>query len=72
MVSEVLPRDQLLPRAWELAGQLAEQPDLVLRYSRVLLTQYVKRQMQDLLGYGLALEGLGSADSMLDSDTASG
>ena len=72
LVSEVLPRDQLLPRAWKLAGQLAEQSDLVLRYSRVLLTQYVKRQMQDLLGYGLALEGLGSADSMMDSDTASG
>jgi hypothetical protein len=50
-----------LPRAWALAEQLAQQPRLVLRYSRVLLTQQLKRQMHDLLGYGLALEGLGVA-----------
>ena len=66
LVSEVLPRQELLPRAWELAEQLTKQSPLVLRYSRVLLTQYVKRQMHDLLGYGLALEGLGSADNLLD------
>jgi enoyl-CoA hydratase/carnithine racemase len=62
LVSEVLPRDQLLPRAWELARQLAQRPPLVVRYSRVLLTQQIKSQMHDLLGYGLALEGLGAAD----------
>lgn len=62
LVAEVLPREELLPRAWTLARQLAQQPPLVLRYSRVLLTQYMKRLMDDLLGYGLALEGLGSAD----------
>ena len=66
LVSEVLPRQDLLPRAWELAEQLTKQPPLVLRYTRVLLTQYIKRQMHDLLGYGLALEGLGSADSLLN------
>ena len=66
LVNEILPRQELLPRAWELAEQLTKQSPLVLRYSRVLLTQYVKRQLHDLLGYGLALEGLGSADSMLD------
>ena len=66
LVSEVLPREQLLPRAWELAEQLAQQSPLVLRYSRVLLTQYIKRLMHDLLGYGLALEGLGSAQDQLE------
>jgi enoyl-CoA hydratase/carnithine racemase len=61
LVNEVLPRQDLLPRAWALAEQLAQRPPLVLRYSRVLLTQHLKRLMHDLLGYGLALEGLGVA-----------
>jgi enoyl-CoA hydratase/carnithine racemase len=61
LVAEVLPRQELLPRAWALAEQLAQRPPLVLRYSRVLLTQHLKRLMHDLLGYGLALEGLGVA-----------
>jgi enoyl-CoA hydratase/carnithine racemase len=61
LVAEVLPRQDLLPRAWALAEQLAQRPPLVLRYSRVLLTQQLKRLMHDLLGYGLALEGLGVA-----------
>ena len=66
LVSEVLAPDALLPRAWELAEQVAQKSDLVLRYTRVATTQYIKRIMQDLLGYGLALEGLGSADSLLN------
>ena len=65
LVSEVLPRQDLLPRAQTLAQQLARQPDLVLRYTRVAMTQYIKRLMHDILGYGLALEGLGSADDLL-------
>ena len=36
-------------------------PTLIRRYSRVLLTQDLKRRMHDLLGYGLALEGLGAS-----------
>ena len=65
LVGEVLSPEALLPRAWELAEQIAQKSDLVLRYTRVATTQYIKRLMQDLLGYGLALEGLGSADSLL-------
>jgi enoyl-CoA hydratase/carnithine racemase len=66
LVNEVLPRERLVDRAWELAEQLTRQSPLILRYSRVLLTQNLKRQMHDLLGYGLALEGLGSAQSRVD------
>ena len=62
VVAEVLPPDRLLPRAWELAEQLAEKTDLTLRYSRVAMTLQLKRQMQDMLGYGLAIEGLAAVD----------
>ena len=62
VVAEVLPRDNLLPRAWQLAEQLCQQPDLTLRYARVALSLQLKRQMQDMLGYGLAIEGPAAVD----------
>jgi enoyl-CoA hydratase/carnithine racemase len=64
VANEVVPRDRLLSRAWELAEQLTKQPPLTLRYSRVVLTLQLKRLMQEALGYGLALEGMGAMDRM--------
>jgi enoyl-CoA hydratase/carnithine racemase len=58
LVNEVLPREQLLPRAWELARKILMQPELNRRYARILLTEKLRRQMNELLPYGLALEGL--------------
>lgn len=58
LVAEVLPPDQLQARAWELATDLAQKPTLLLRYTRLMFTEYLKKRMQDLLGYGLAMEGL--------------
>jgi len=58
LVSEVLPRDRLLPRARELAQLVLKQPELNRRYARVCLTEQLRRQFSDLLPYGLALEGL--------------
>jgi enoyl-CoA hydratase/carnithine racemase len=57
-VAEVLPKDQVLPRAWQLAEELTRRPTLLLRYTRLMFTEYLRKRMQDLLGYGLAMEGL--------------
>ena len=56
LVAEVLPADRLLARAWELAEDLARRPPLLLRYTRLLLTEALRRQMHDILGYGLGME----------------
>jgi len=60
VVGEVLPRDALLPRAHELAQQLAKQPTTTLRYTRAALTHTLKALLHDTVPYGLALEGLGA------------
>ena len=62
LVSELLRRPALLPRAWALAEQIARQHALLLRYTRVPFTQPLKKQLVDYLGYGLALEGLSLVD----------
>jgi enoyl-CoA hydratase/carnithine racemase len=58
VVSEVVPRERLLPRARELAEQLLERPRLVRRYARQIMVREMKKRMLDHIGYGLALEGL--------------
>jgi enoyl-CoA hydratase/carnithine racemase len=58
VVAEVLPSDALLPRAWALAREWAAKPLQTLRYTRIALTQPIKRRMLDELGYGMAMEGL--------------
>jgi enoyl-CoA hydratase/carnithine racemase len=60
VVSEILSAADLMPRARELAAQLARQPDTTLRYTREAVTQPLKRALLSELGFGLALEGLGA------------
>jgi enoyl-CoA hydratase/carnithine racemase len=58
LVNEVLPRDDVLPRAWELARQLSRQSDLVLRYTKVAFVHEIRQRVLANQGYGALLEGM--------------
>ena len=58
VVAEVLPYEGLMPRARELAAQLAKLPLPLLRHTRMLLTKDLRRRMFDELHSGLAHEAL--------------
>ena len=42
LVAEVLPPDKVLARAWEHAEALAAKPTLLLRYTRLMFTEYLE------------------------------
>jgi enoyl-CoA hydratase/carnithine racemase len=62
-VNEVCPNAKLQARAWELARQVAQQPELVRRFTRNLLTERLRRQIAESVPYSIALEGLGMTGS---------
>lgn len=64
-VNEIVPADGLLARAHDIAEQLAALPPLTSRYTRVALTQKLRRIVDEGTGYGLALEGISAADVAL-------
>ena len=49
----------------ELAAELLTKNPLILRYTRNLLVHQIKTTVHELLGYGLALEGLAVVDQGL-------
>jgi enoyl-CoA hydratase/carnithine racemase len=61
-VAEVLPLDQVLLRAQELAESLAARPQLLTRYLAVTVRQRLSRRMAEAYLLGSALEGLTGAD----------
>ena len=61
-VNEIVPADKLLARAREIAQQLAKLPPLTSSYTRIALTQRLRRIIDEGVGYGLALEGISAAD----------
>jgi enoyl-CoA hydratase/carnithine racemase len=61
-VNEVVPADRLLVRAREIAEGLAALPPLTARYTRIALTQKLRRIVDEGAGYGLALEGISAAE----------
>jgi enoyl-CoA hydratase/carnithine racemase len=61
-VNEIVASDKLLPRARELAEGLAKLPPLTTRYTRIALTQKLRRIIDEGVTLGLALEGISAAD----------
>lgn len=62
VVNEILPADDLLRRAHEIAEGLAKLPPLTTRYTRIALTQKLRRIIDEGVGYSLALEGISAAN----------
>jgi len=62
VVSEIVPRERLLERAREIAARMVRLPPLTVSYTRVALTQKLRRLVDESVGYGLALEGISAAD----------
>ena len=53
VVWEVLPKDQLVDRAWEIARDLAMRPPIALRSTRHLMVQNLKRAFLNEMDHGL-------------------
>ncbi|WP_062018352.1 enoyl-CoA hydratase/isomerase family protein [Aureimonas sp. AU4] len=62
VVNEIVEGDRLLARAHEIADTIAALPPLTSRYTRMALTQPLRRLIDEGTGYGLALEGISAAD----------
>jgi enoyl-CoA hydratase/carnithine racemase len=58
VVSEIVSREQLLPRAHELAAEILKRPRMIRRYTRQIMVQDLKQRMLAHVPYGMALEGL--------------
>ena len=61
-VNEIVPADKLLARAREIAEGLVKLPPLTTKYTRIALTQKLRRIIDEGVALGLALEGISAAD----------
>jgi enoyl-CoA hydratase/carnithine racemase len=61
-VNEIVPAERLLARAREIAEGIAALPPLTGHYTRIALTQKLRRIIDEGVGYGLALEGISAAE----------
>src|SRR5271163_5042225 len=68
-VNEIVAGDKLLPRAREIAEELAKLPPLTTKYTRIALTQKLRRIIDEGVTLGLALEGISAADVARTSNT---
>ena len=68
-INEIVPANELIPRARELAEGLAKLPPLTTKYTRIALTQKLRRIIDEGVTLGLALEGISAADVARTSKT---
>jgi enoyl-CoA hydratase/carnithine racemase len=59
VVNEVLPRDRLNARAWELARELAARELAVLRYAKTAVSLGFRQHFAENLSHSLGIEGSG-------------
>ena len=62
VINEIVPAASLLSRAHEIAEGIVKMPPLTSSYTRIALTQRLRRLIDEGIGYGLALEGITAAD----------
>ena len=60
-VNEIVAADKLMPRAREIAEELAKLPPLTTKYTRMAMTQKLRRIIDEGVTLGLALEGISAA-----------
>ena len=58
LVTELVPRQKLLPRAWEVAEYIVSKPPLTTRYTRRVIAQHLRRMILDYQAFGFGWEGL--------------
>jgi enoyl-CoA hydratase/carnithine racemase len=61
-VNEIVPADKLLARAREIAEGVAKLPSLTTSYTRIAMTQKLRRIIDEGVTLGLALEGISAAE----------
>jgi enoyl-CoA hydratase/carnithine racemase len=61
-VNEIVSADKLLARAREIAEGLAKLPPLTTKYTRIAMSQKLRRIIDEGVTLGLALEGISAAD----------
>ena len=61
-INEIVPAERLLPRAREIAEGLVQLPPLTTKYTRIALTQKLRRIIDEGITLGLALEGISATD----------
>jgi enoyl-CoA hydratase/carnithine racemase len=63
LVAEVLPnKEALIKRAYELAEELLNIPELTRRHMRMMFIAPLRKALLEQVGYGLAVEGISATD----------